>query len=471
MSSLSHEQAREFIQQDELADEDRLSLRQHLAGCEDCRAYAAVHVHLWQQLPLRTPRAVPGRAQRQAILDAADRQWTPRLWQPLSVAGGLAVVAFMLLSAWLVATSTRQTASQPDLPGPLATMLAPYLSQPTRTPDPAGRYVIDTVPAPSLAANIIGEQPEQQVAIYLPPSYDSGDRRYPVVYALTKDFSVDTDGVVSHAGNARFGMRMAVGEGSGEMIVVSPDITNALNLNNLYVNSPVSGDWEQYITDDLVRYIDANYRTMPSADSRGLLGEDLNGLIAFGIATRHADTFGSIYLQRPMVFHPGGLEETNMLSPAGRVGVLNLIEELSALPPEEGMDGLKVWFGPGATPQFSQIGATIYGIAFAPAAEDGAPYFDYPYDAPNGRPDPVIWLRWESGFGEIVQKIETNHDKLMTLHIAVSSADAAGKRATYLSEQLTAAGIPHSFIQPGTSALEELGKAVFPFFSEALAFE
>ena len=475
MTSLSHEQAREFIQQEQLADEDRLALRQHLADCEECRAYAAIHVHLWQQLPLRTPRATPSYAQRQAILDAAERQGMPRFWRPMSAAAGLAVLVFLVLSVWVVAGATRRTASQPDLPAPLATMLAPFLPQPTPTieptPDPAGRYVIDTVPAPSLAGNIIGEPLEQQVAVYLPPSYDGSDRRYPVVYALTNDFMVDTAQVVKHAGDTRFGMKLALGEGAQEMIVVTPDFLNALNLTNLFVNSPISGDWERYIAVDLVNYIDANYRTLPATESRGLLGATQNGMSAFGIAMRHADVFGSVYLQRPIAFHPDGLEQTNMLSPAGRIGVLNLFEELSALPEEERLSGMKAHFAPGNTYPFSQFGAIIYGIAFAPAAEAGPPYFEYPYTAPDGQIDPDIWRKWESGYGEIPQKIEAYRDVLLALNIAVSSEDAPGSGATFLSEQLTTAGISHAFAQSETSALEELGRVVFPFFSEVLTFE
>lgn len=474
MISLSHEQAREFIQQDHLTDEDRLALRQHLAGCEECRAYAAIHVHLWQQLPLRTPRATPTHAQRQAILDAADKQVVPRFWRPVSAAAGLAVLVFVALSFWVMAGATRQTASQPDLPAPLATMLAPFLPQPTPTipptPDPAGRYVIDTVPAPSLGGNIIGEPLEQQVAVYLPPSYDGSDRRYPVVYALTGDPSTYGDEVVAGADDNRFGMKLALGEGAQEMIVVTPDSVNTLRLINLFVNSPISGDWERYITVDLVNYIDAHYRTLPVAESRGLLGANMNGMSAFGIATRHADVFGSVYLQRPLAFHPGALEETTMLSPAGRIGVLNLFEELSALPADEGLNELKK-AAPGKSSLVARYSAVIYGIAFAPAADAGAPYFEYPYGTPDGQIDPDIWRKWESGFGEIPQKIEANRDALLILNIAVSSKDAPGSRATYLSEQLTAAGISHAFTQSETSELEELGRVVFPFFSEALAFE
>lgn len=467
MTSLSHDQAREFVRQDYLAEEDRLALRQHLMDCDECRAYAAAHVYLMRNLPLRVPSARPTSAQRAAVLDAAaGRRAAPRLWRPLSAIGSVAAVMFLALAFWLVLRAAGPYASQPVLPAPLATLLAPILPQatptPAGTPDPRGRYVIDTVPAPSLAGNLIGEPLEQQVAVYLPPSYDSSDRRYPVVYALFNDYTEFADQSGSLDGITRSGMNLALRGGAREMIVVIPNYVNALNLYNYYVNSPVTGNWEDYIAGDLVSYIDMHYRTLPAADSRGLLGETYTGLSALTIAMRHPDTFGAVYLQQPFAFEPGVLAETDPILPNARPGVIDLVDELATLSPEEALARIKEKFAPGKPYLDTDFMAITYGIAFAPAAEP--PYFEYPYAAPDGPPDPEIWRKWENGLGDIPARLETYRDELRTLNIAVSSA-------TYLSEQLTAAGISHAFSQPERSTLEELGTDVFPFFSEALDFE
>jgi hypothetical protein len=482
MTSLSHDQAREFVQLDHLAEVDRLALRQHLMACDECRAYAAAHVYLMQNLPLRTPSARPTSDQRAAILDAAGgRRAAPRLWRPLSAVGSVAAVTFLALAFWLVLRAAGPFASQPVLPAPLATLLAPVLPQatptpatesaptPAATPDPRGRYVFDTVPAPSLAGNLVGEPLEQKVAVYLPPSYDNSERRYPVVYALIDDYQFYPNSLESHDSITRTGMNLALRNGAREMIVVTPNFVNALNLFNIYVNSPVSGDWESYIATDLVSYIDAHYRTLPAASSRGLLGENHTGLSALTIAMRHSDTFGAVYLQRPRVFEPGALADTAVVSPNARIGVFNLFDELSALSPEEALAWLKEWFAPGKPYLDTDFMAAIYGMAFAPT--DEPPYFEYPYSDPDGPPDPEIWRKWENGLGDIPVKIEPYRDELRTLNIAMSSVDDTGTGATYLSEQLTAAGIPHALSQPGTSTIEELGREVFPFFSGALDLE
>jgi len=48
-----------------------------------------------------------------------------------------------------------------------------------------GRIVADTVPAPSLEGNLLGDPVRQPSFVYLPPGYDAEpDRRYPVIYLL-----------------------------------------------------------------------------------------------------------------------------------------------------------------------------------------------------------------------------------------------------------------------------------------------
>ena len=61
----------------------------------------------------------------------------------------------------------------------------PVLGQQLATEIGAGRFIEVTIPAPSLAGNLLGDPTEQPVSIYLPPSYDSSpNNRYPVLYLL-----------------------------------------------------------------------------------------------------------------------------------------------------------------------------------------------------------------------------------------------------------------------------------------------
>ena len=60
------------------------------------------------------------------------------------------------------------------------------------------------------------------------------------------------------------------------MIWVYPDAYTIYN-GSMYSSSPTTGDWETFITKDLVNYIDSHYRTIADRDSRGLAGHSMGG--------------------------------------------------------------------------------------------------------------------------------------------------------------------------------------------------
>lgn len=478
MTNLSHEQARRWIQEAHLAEEDRLALRQHLVACDECRAYAALHVHLLRNLPLDPSRSRPTAEQRRAILAAAGGASPLRhVWRPLVSTAGMAALLLFIAALWL--TMRPEQATRPVVPDAVATRLAPFMTLPTRapTPDPRGRYVIAAVPAPSLAGNLIGEPLEQQVVVYLPPSYDSGDRRYPVVYALLAGFNSSGDNRFEQLGTyARSSVNLALQSGlTQEVIVVVPDPINTLNMWNHFVQSPVTGDWESYLTEDLVAYIDDHYRTVPSAESRGLLGEEYHGLPALLAAVNHPDVFSAVYLQRPFVLNPGALEQTGMFTPIARSAVIDLLEEISAQPPQARLALMRDRLGDVGMPSVA-LAAISYGMDYAATPEDAPPYFEYPYSDAEGQPDPEIWRKWESGLGNVPEKLQPKLETLRGLEIVISSAEwddtrRAGDSEIYLSEQLTNADVPHAFNVLGKQSLEEFGEDILPFFSEVLASE
>jgi hypothetical protein len=67
-----------------------------------------------------------------------------------------------------------------------------------------------------------------------------------------------------------------------------------------YVNSPVTGNWEDFMVQELVPYIDANFRTLPSRDSRGILGDFMGGYGAIRFGMKHPDVFGTVYAMHPV---------------------------------------------------------------------------------------------------------------------------------------------------------------------------
>ncbi len=175
------------------------------------------------------------------------------------------------------------------------------------------------IPAPALQGNLLGDPAEQRLSIYLPPGYDaSPQKRYPVLYLLhgftgtNRTWMIDPDsthneptvdprdGGYQQAGflkRERLDSLIAAGI-VPELIVVAPNGRNAYK-HSFYVNSPVTGRWEDYVVEDVVGYVDANYRTLPMASSRGIAGHSGGANGALFIAMRHSDVFGSVYAMSP----------------------------------------------------------------------------------------------------------------------------------------------------------------------------
>lgn len=107
------------------------------------------------------------------------------------------------------------------------------------------------------------------------------------------------------------------GEGR-EMIVVFPDGQNAFNMS-LFRSSAVLGDYESYATQEIVDFIDANYRTLATRESRGIAGCSNGGTAAMNLGLKHPDTYsaiavtGGIY-DEAMEVWPGDVEYIHTLT-------------------------------------------------------------------------------------------------------------------------------------------------------------
>jgi len=146
----------------------------------------------------------------------------------------------------------------------------------------------------SLEGNLEGDSPDRDVIVYTPPSYGKErNRRYPVLYFL--------HGYGAHAETYTNAMwasdgadKTAASGASKEMIIVFPDAFSKYD-GSMYSNSPTTGDWETFITKDLVNYVDSHYRTIPTRESRGLAGHSMGGYGAWRIGMKHPEVYTAIY--------------------------------------------------------------------------------------------------------------------------------------------------------------------------------
>lgn len=163
-------------------------------------------------------------------------------------------------------------------------------------------HTID-VPAPSLRGNLIGDPDHRAVSIYLPPSYSRArTRRYPVLYLLHgfggDNYTAWITGRVQDL-DVRISMDSLIRSGRvGEMILVMPNARNRFD-GSFYSNSPTTGNWEDFIARDLVRYTDSHFRTIRNRGARGLAGHSMGGFGAFRIGMDHPDIFSAIYALSP----------------------------------------------------------------------------------------------------------------------------------------------------------------------------
>jgi S-formylglutathione hydrolase FrmB len=332
------------------------------------------------------------------------------------------------------------------------------------------KEIVVSIEAPSLEGNLLHEPQEQFVQIYLPPSYEGSDLNYPVIYYLPGFGSV-TQGDNDYFPTQELAAQMSAGE-IKEMILVVPNGANVLD-GSFYVNSPVTGNWEDFILQDVIGYVDENYRTIPEAAGRGIAGFSMGGFSAIDLAMRYPDIFSAAYGMSPALFDKKGMEHSIMFDSEGKqLTQLQKLNALAGLSPEKAVREMIHFDGP--------LGFTVaYGAAFAPNPEMGAPYFDYPVEEQNGAAVriPEIWERWENGFGGWNWKVEHYYDNLASLSgigLDYGSEDLVWIRegSEYLSDQLAEAGIAHQvYVYEGGHGAQ-FGERIFnkmlPFFDERL---
>src|SRR4051812_25894738 len=127
-----------------------------------------------------------------------------------------------------------------------------------------------------LADNPLGDPHVRKLAVWLPPSYDEGagrgrGRRYPVLYDLVGF----TGSGLAHVGWKPFGdnvpervARLLHERKMGPAIIVFPDCFTSLG-GNQYVNSSAIGNYADYLTAELIPFIDGELRTLAAREHRG----------------------------------------------------------------------------------------------------------------------------------------------------------------------------------------------------------
>ena len=148
-----------------------------------------------------------------------------------------------------------------------------------------------------LRGNPLGDPHVRKVAVWLPPQYDAGDRRrFPVLYDLVGftgsglahlNWRPFDENVPERVARLVHDRRMA------PAIVVFPDCFTSLG-GNQYINSSAIGRYADYLTREIIPFVDAEFRTLASRDHRGCFGKSSGGYGSMIHGMKYAKYWGAI---------------------------------------------------------------------------------------------------------------------------------------------------------------------------------
>ena len=326
-----------------------------------------------------------------------------------------------------------------------------------RSPWTGGVTHVDTVDAPSLRGNLIGDPDRREATIYLPPGYRTNrTKRYPVVYLLhgfAADHRAFMRGPYQNL-NVRISMDSLIGAGAvREMIVVMPNADTFFG-GSFYMNSPVTGNWEDFIVKDLIAHVDRKYRTIRSRRGRGITGHSMGGFGALRLAMRNPDVYSAVYAMSPCCLAEMNYPERR---PAWKVAIR--LKDRS---------------------EYERAGFTanlLYAMAAAYSPNpDRPPFFaDLPYRVEGDAliAVPEVLSKWRGPHAMAASHI----DALKRLEIAFDAGDADALtdipvNVRALDSLLTAHGVAHTAeVYSGTHGSRirsRIETKVFPFFSRTL---
>lgn len=302
----------------------------------------------------------------------------------------------------------------------------------------------------ALEGNLEGNSADREVLVFLPPSYQKQrSRRYPVVYAL-HGYSI---GAEQWTGEIHVPQTLegAFATGSPEVIVVLPD-SKTLHNGSMYSSSVTTGDFENFVAHDLVRYIDGHYRTLPTRESRGLVGHSMGGYGASRIGMKHADVFGALYIMSPCCL------SARAAPPAEVEKILAEVKTPA--------DSTKLSFFARAT--------LATAAAWSPNPQKPPLYLDMP--AADGKADTEVLAKWAANSPlAFVDQYIGSLRRYAAIAIDVGDQDFLRMDAAKLRDALQRYGITVSFEEykgTHTSAVAlRFQNQVMPFFGKHLCFK
>lgn len=312
-----------------------------------------------------------------------------------------------------------------------------------------GSLVTDSLYGSSLENNLLGDPVNRHFQVYLPPGYDTSTIDYPVVYL----FHTGTAGEQFYPYNefppimASFGMFTPPQDfpESGFVVMIDsliltgkiePLIVVMPNVNSAYggsfcINSLLNGNYEEYIVNDIIPYVDAHYNTLADRNSRAIAGHCMGGYGATYLAMKHPDVFGAV---------------------AGHSADLCISSIVRALQPMIAMENPRGITGPDMSKPFISF-LYMFSAAFSPNLQKPPYLVDLPVDDTCAIREDIL-LKWAEN--DPIQLFSVHKEDLQSLkgiYFDVGNNDEL--QSSYFMipfiDSLNASGISNSFeIYEGT---------------------
>lgn len=297
---------------------------------------------------------------------------------------------------------------------------------------PQGTVVNARFESRVLAGNPLGDPTVRDLYVYLPAGYDDADDRYPSVYCLTgftgRGKGLLNDSTMGPNLAERMDRLIAAGK-IKPMIIVMPNCFTHYG-GSQYINSTATGNYEDYLTKEIVSKIDENYRTVASPHSRAVMGKSSGGYGALIMGLKHADTFG-------LVCSTSGDAYFELCYISDFAKAFRAIKG-------DPKGFVKKFWGSEKKNKNDFPGLNIIGMSScdSPNGTD----FDLPFDLDTGEVRRDVWQRWlEHDPVRLVEKYVENLRSLRLLYVDAGTRDefALDIGARILSKKLNDLGVTH----------------------------
>ena len=234
---------------------------------------------------------------------------------------------------------------------------------------------------------------------------------------------------------------------------VLPDSKTVHN-GSMYSSSVTTGDFERFISHDVVTYVDAHYRTFSNRLSRGLVGHSMGGYGATRIGMKHSDIFGSLYIMSPCCLSALGAGPQNAETDKALEAVKSPADSAS-LP-------------------FMARAQLASAAAWSPDPKNPPLYLDLP--TKGGVIQPDVLAKWAANAPlDFLDQYVGNLRQYRAIAIDVGDQDGLRTDTAKLHDALDRYGISHTFeVYQGThtsAVADRFQNHVMPFFSRTLCFQ